>query len=89
MNQVEAISLVKRIAPTVGAMEAIALFVFDSTGRDMAKPKSDLDLFIDHDPAQKFCLSELIGIQQSLEQAFSIAIDLTTCNSLHPCSDPI
>ena len=65
-------------------MEAIALFVFHSTGRDMAKPTNDLDLFIDHDRAQKFCLSELIGIQPFLEQQLSIAIDLTIRNSLRP-----
>lgn len=65
-------------------MGATALFVFGSTARDEAKPTSDLDLFIDHDPAQKFSLLELIGIQQFLEQELSIAVDLTTRNSLHP-----
>lgn len=65
-------------------MGATALFVFGSTARDEAKPTSDLDLFIDHDPDQKFSLIELIGIQQFLEQELSIAVDLTTRNSLHP-----
>ncbi|PYB71446.1 nucleotidyltransferase family protein [Rhizobium wuzhouense] len=84
MKQVEALSQLKRLAPTVRAMGATALFVFGSTARDEAKPTSDLDLFIDHDPAQKFSLIELIGIQQFLEQELSMAIDLTTRNSLHP-----
>lgn len=65
-------------------MGATALFIFGSTARDEATPTSDLDLFIDHDSAQKFSLIELIGIQQFLEQELSIAIDLTTRNSLHP-----
>lgn len=65
-------------------MGATALFVFGSTARDEAKPTSDLDLFIDHDPAEKLSLIELIGIQQFLEQELSIAVDLTTRNSLHP-----
>lgn len=84
MKQVEAISHLKRLAPTVRGMGATALFVFGSTTRDEAKPTSDLDLFIDHDPDQKFSLIELIGIQQFLEQELSIAVDLTTRNSLHP-----
>lgn len=65
-------------------MGATALFVFGSTARDQAKPTSDLDLFIDHDPDEKFSLIELIGIQQFLEQELSIAVDLTTRSSLHP-----
>lgn len=84
MKQVEALSQLKRLAPTVRGMGATALFISGSTARDAAKPTSDLDLFIDHDPARKFSLVELIGIQQFLEQELSIAIDLTTRNSLHP-----
>lgn len=84
MKQVEAISHLKRLAPTIRDMGATALFVFGSTARDQAKPTSDLDLFIDHDPDEKFSLIELIGIQQFLEQELSIAVDLTTRSSLHP-----
>lgn len=65
-------------------MGATSLFLFGSTARDEAKPTSDLDLFIDHDPGQNFSLIELIGIKQFLEQELSIAVDLTTRNSLHP-----
>ncbi|KQW27410.1 DNA polymerase III subunit beta [Rhizobium sp. Root274] len=84
MKQVEAISQLKRLAPTVRAMGATGLYVFGSTVRDEATPTSDLDLFIDYDPTEKFSLIELIGIQQFLEQELSIAVDLTTRNSLHP-----
>lgn len=84
MKQVDAISQLKRLAPAVRAMGATALFVLSSTARDEAKPTSDLDLFIDHDPARRFSLIELIGIQQFLEQELSMAVDLTTRNSLHP-----
>jgi uncharacterized protein len=84
MEQLEAMSRLKWLAPKVRAMGATALFIFGSTASDKAKPTSDLDLFIDHDPSQKFSLIELIGIQQFLERELSIAIDLTTRNSLHP-----
>jgi predicted nucleotidyltransferase len=84
MKQVEALAKLRWLAPRVQGMGATALFIFGSTARDEAKPTSDLDLFIDHDPARKFSLIELIGIQQFLEQELSITVDLTTRNSLHP-----
>lgn len=84
MKQVEAISQLTRLAPAVRGMGATSLFLFGSTARNEAKPTSDLDLFIDHDPDQNFSLIELIGIKQFLEQELSIAVDLTTRNSLHP-----
>jgi predicted nucleotidyltransferase len=84
MRQVEALSQLKQLAPTVRSMGATALFIFGSTARGEAKPTSDLDLFVDHDPAETFSLMELIGIKQFLAQKLSVAIDLTTLTSLHP-----
>lgn len=84
MDQIDAMRTLKRLAPTVRGMGATALFVFGSTARGEAKPTSDLDLFIDHDPSQHFSLIELIGIKQFLEQELSVAVDLTTRDSLHP-----
>ncbi|RUT87708.1 DNA polymerase III subunit beta, partial [Mesorhizobium sp. USDA-HM6] len=45
---------------------------------------SDLDLFIDYDPARRFSLIDLVGIKQFLEEKMSTEIDITTRDSLHP-----
>ncbi|TJV43736.1 MAG: DNA polymerase III subunit beta, partial [Mesorhizobium sp.] len=55
-----------------------------SAARDDAQPDSDLDLFIDYDPARRFSLIDLVGIKQFLEEKMSTEIDITTRDSLHP-----
>lgn len=65
-------------------MGATALYLFGSTVRDEAQRSSDLDLFIDYDPAKRFSLLDLVGIKQFLEEELSVEVDLTTRSSLHP-----
>ncbi|TIL75178.1 MAG: DNA polymerase III subunit beta, partial [Mesorhizobium sp.] len=60
------------------------LYLFGSAARDDAQPDSDLDLFIDYDPARRFSLIDLVGIKQFLEEKMSTEIDITTRDSLHP-----
>lgn len=60
------------------------LYLFGSAARDKARPDSDLDLFIDYDPARRFSLLDLVGIKQLLEEQMSAEIDITTRDSLHP-----
>ncbi len=45
---------------------------------------SDLDLFVDYDPAKKFSLVDLVDIKLLLEQELGIEVDVTTRDSLHP-----
>ncbi|RWO14865.1 MAG: DNA polymerase III subunit beta, partial [Mesorhizobium sp.] len=59
-------------------------YLFGSAARDDAQPDSDLDLFIDYDPARRFSLIDLVGIKQFLEEKMSTEIDITTRDSLHP-----
>jgi predicted nucleotidyltransferase len=63
---------------------ALSLYLFGSTARDDAGAGSDLDLFIDYDPASRFSLIDLVGIKQFLEEEMSRPIDITTRDSLHP-----
>jgi uncharacterized protein len=84
MNRTDAIRKLKLHADTVKGMGATALYLFGSTGRDEARPSSDLDLFIDHDPTGRFSLIDLVGIKQFLEENLSVAVDVTTRSSLHP-----
>ena len=84
MNRTDAIRKLKLHADVVKGMGATALYLFGSTGRDEARPSSDLDLFIDHDPTGRFSLIDLVGIKQFLEENLSVAVDVTTRSSLQP-----
>jgi uncharacterized protein len=68
----------------VKAFGATALYLFGSTVRGNATVSSDIDLFIDYDPASRFSLVELVGIKQHLEGRLGVAVDLTTRDSLDP-----
>ncbi len=60
------------------------MHLFGSLARDDAGYDSDVDLFIDYDPAARFSLIDLIGMQQFLQERIHADIDLTTRDSLHP-----
>jgi len=65
-------------------MGATALYLYGSTSRDEATPASDLDLFVDYDPASRFNAFDLVGIKLMLEDQLHIPVDLTTRDGLHP-----
>lgn len=84
MNRADAIKKLQQHADTVKGMGATALYLFGSTARNEARALSDIDLFIDYDPAKRFSLLDLVGIKQFLEEELSIEVDVTTRSSLHP-----
>jgi predicted nucleotidyltransferase len=84
MNRSLAIQNLKKHANAVKGMGATALYLFGSTVRNEARSSSDLDLFIDYDPAKKFSLLELVSIKRFLEEKLAVEVDVTTRNSLHP-----
>lgn len=84
MNRIDAVRKLRQHADAVKGMGATALYLFGSTARDEALASSDLDLFIDYDPAARFSLIDLVGIKQFLEENLSVAVDVTTRSSLHP-----
>ena len=64
-------------------MGATSLYVFGSTARDEAKPGSDLDVFIDYDPAgQVQCLRPRRHQTVARGQHLAIPVDLTTRDGL-------
>ncbi|RWB02794.1 nucleotidyltransferase domain-containing protein [Mesorhizobium sp.] len=84
MSRNEVIKQLQRNADAIKGMGATSLYLFGSAARDDAQPDSDLDLFIDYDPARRFSLIDLVGIKQFLEEKMSTEIDITTRDSLHP-----
>ncbi len=84
MNSAQAISSLTPYAADLRARGAVSLFLFGSTARNEAGPDSDLDLFLDYDPAENFSLMDLLAIKHLLEDNLGVAIDLTTRDSLHP-----
>jgi uncharacterized protein len=84
MTRTEAIQRLKRCAEAVKARGATSLYLFGSTVRGEAAHDSDLDLFVDYDPAKKFSLVDLVDIKLLLEQELGIEVDVTTRDSLHP-----
>ncbi|KGD85835.1 MULTISPECIES: nucleotidyltransferase [Rhizobium/Agrobacterium group] len=84
MNRADAIKKLQQHADTVKGMGATALYLFGSTARNEARALSDIDLFIDYDPAKRFSLLDLVGIKQFLEEELSVEVDVTTRSSLHP-----
>lgn len=80
----DAISSLNRYADAVRGMGATSLYLYGSTAREEAHVASDLDLFIDYDPASRFNAFDLIGIKQLLEDELHIPVDLTTRDGLHP-----
>ncbi|RWQ50587.1 nucleotidyltransferase domain-containing protein [Mesorhizobium sp.] len=84
MSRNEVIKQLQRNADAIKGMGATSLYLFGLAARDDAQPDSDLDLFIDYDPARRFSLIDLVGIKQFLEEKMSTEIDITTRDSLHP-----
>lgn len=84
MTRGETIAKLKDCASAVQARGATSLFLFGSSARDEAGPESDIDLFVDYDPARRFSLVDLAAIQNLLEDRLATRVDVTTRDSLHP-----
>jgi predicted nucleotidyltransferase len=84
MTRGEAIARLKDCAGEIQARGATSLYLFGSSARDEARPDSDLDLFIDYDPARHFSLVDLAAIKNFLQGQLATEVDVTTRDSLHP-----
>ena len=64
---------------------ATGLFIFGSRARGAHRPDSDLDLFIDYDPAESVPnIFRLMQLEEEIAETLGIAVTITTRNALHP-----
>jgi predicted nucleotidyltransferase len=64
---------------------ATGLFIFGSRALGAERPDSDLDLFIDYNPATKIPnLFRLMQIEDKISEALGIPVTITTRDALHP-----
>jgi predicted nucleotidyltransferase len=64
---------------------ATGLYMFGSRAAGTERPDSDLDLFIDYDPAVRVPnLFRLMQIEDDMARALGIPVTVTTRAALHP-----
>jgi uncharacterized protein len=84
MKRVDAIAALKQRETELRRAGATALWLFGSTARDEAGPKSDLDIFIEYDRAGQFSLLDLVHVKHVIEDHINQPVDMTTRDSLDP-----
>jgi uncharacterized protein len=85
MNRISLIKTLKAYDAALRENGATALFVFGSRARGAERDDSDLDLFIDYDPAVKIPnMFRLMQIEEKISETLGIPVTITTRGALHP-----
>lgn len=84
MNRNRALAELSHCSQVAKARGVLALYLFGSTARDAAGDGSDVDVFIETDPAARFNAFDLIDVKAILESRLATPVDLTTRDGLHP-----
>ena len=76
------IEKIRLLGAPIRAKGAIGLYVFGSRSRGDFRPDSDIDIFVDYDPASNFSIVELAGIKRLLDEALGLDVHITTRQGL-------
>ena len=84
MNRDCALAELTGCTSEVRARGVRALYLFGSTARNAARDASDVDIFIEAEPAARFNAFDLIDVKSIPEKRLAARVDLTTRDGLHP-----
>lgn len=84
MGRDEALGRLRSMESGLRALGAGALFLFGSVRRDEAGPRSDIDLFVDPDPAFAFGFDDFMNVHDLLQIRLGAGASFTTREGLHP-----
>jgi uncharacterized protein len=71
-------------APRLRSRGIVRLSLFGSMARGEAKPKSDIDLLIEVDPASRFGLSDLLDLEEELGGLLARRINFAFASEMRP-----
>lgn len=84
MKSHEAIARIRAREGEIRALGADGVFLYGSVANDSAGADSDVDIFIDRDPARKFGFIELTELEFLLQDILGVEVDVSTRTGLHP-----
>jgi predicted nucleotidyltransferase len=84
MGRDEAVAKLSELAGRLRSRGVTSLYLYGSTARGEAEAGSDIDLFVDYDPASRFSLFDLMDVRNEIEAALGTKADVTTRAGLHP-----
>ena len=87
MGRQDIIECIRAHAEAVGALGATALYIYGSRARGDERPDSDVDIFVDFDPA-RFGFVELVALEDMLSRELGLKVQLGTHDALHPLMKP-
>jgi predicted nucleotidyltransferase len=83
MRRAEVIAQLKAAEPEMRAHGVGGLYLFGSVARDSAGAASDIDVFVDPDPARRFGFDEFMSVYELLRARLGTELDYTTRDGLH------